>query len=263
MSNFADYKDAFKTIKLERSASGILEMTLHTNGGPYVWDARAGSGNSHQDLFDCAAALSHDLENRVVIITGTGDEFSGPQANASTMSRGDAKHWDRIQFMGNATMMDLLDIPGPVISCINGPAYRHAEIPFVADIVLAAPEALIQDSAHFPNRVVPGDGIAVLFPILLGPQRARYFHLTGQKISAQEMKDWGLVHEILPREKLLPRAREWAEQLIKNNPYTLRSTRSLLTAPLKMALRQWLHYGHAMEGFAAVDETMRAAASAK
>ena len=173
------------------------------------------------------------------------------------MSRGDVKHWDRVQFLGNHTMMDLLDIPGPVIGCLNGPAYRHAEIPFVADIVLAADDAFIQDSAHFPNRVVPGDGIGVLFPHLMGANRGRYFHLTGQKLSAAELKDIGLVNEVMPREKLLPRAWELAEQLIQNNPYVLRYTRLLLTAPIKALLRQHLHYGHAMEALAAVDESSR------
>ena len=261
MSNYVDYKDAFETIKLERTETGILQMTLHTNGGPWVWDARARpdgrAGVSHQELSDAAAQIARDIENRVVIITGTGDHFAGPPASRKTMSRGDVKHWDRVQFLGNHTMMDLLDIPGPVIGCLNGPAYRHAEIPFVADIVLAADDAFIQDSAHFRNRVVPGDGIAVLFSHLMGANRARYFHLTGQKLSAAELKEIGLVNEVMPREKLLPRARELAEELIQNNPYVLRYTRALLTAPIKALLRQHLHYGHAMEALAAVDESSR------
>lgn len=257
MSKFADYKDSFTTIRLERSDKGILQMTLHTDGGPWVWDARAGKGVSHQELADCAAQICRDPENRIVIITGTGERFSGPQASKHTMSRGDVKHWDRVQFLGNHTFMDLLDIPGPVISCLNGPAYRHAEIPFLADVVLASDDALIQDSAHFPNRVVPGDGIGVLFPFLMGSNRGRYFHLMGQIIKAQELKEMGLVNEIMPREKLLPRAWEIAEHLIQNNPFTLRYTRYLLTAPIKALLRQYLHYGHAMEALAAVDESSR------
>ena len=117
--------------------------------------------------------------------------------------------------------------------------------------------AFIQDSAHFPNRVVPGDGIAVLFSLLMGTNRARYFHLTSQKLSAAELKDLGMVNEVMPREKLLPRARELAGQLIQNNPYVLRYTRNLLTAPIKTHLRQNLQYGHAMEALAAVEESSR------
>src|SRR3972149_1046266 len=115
--------------------------------------ARCAAGLSHQELSDAAVAIARERENLVVILTGTGNEFAGPPASKNTMSRGDVKHWDRVQFLGNHTMMDLLDIPGPVISCLNGPAYRHAEIPFIADIVLAADNAFIQDSAHFRSRV--------------------------------------------------------------------------------------------------------------
>ncbi|MBI3936621.1 MAG: enoyl-CoA hydratase/isomerase family protein, partial [Betaproteobacteria bacterium] len=259
MSSFSDYKDAFQTIKLERTESGILQVTLHTDGGPWQWDARAQAdgraGVPFQELADATNQIARDAGNRVVIITGTGNQFSGPVASRHTMSRGDVKHWDRVQFLGSSTMMDLLDIPGPVISCLNGPAYRHAEIALIADIVLAADDALVQDSAHFPNRMVPGDGIGVLFPHLMGPNRGRYFHLTGQKLSAAELKEIGVVNEIMPRERLLPRAWELAEQLIQNNPYVLRYTRLLLTAPLKALLRQHLHYGFAMEALAAVDES--------
>jgi enoyl-CoA hydratase/carnithine racemase len=150
---------------------------------------------------------------------------------------------------------NLLDIPGPVISCINGPAYRHAEIPLLADIVLAAPEALIQDSAHFVNRTTPGDGVNLFFPLLMGWNRGRYFLLTGQSLNADELKDLGLVNEIHPRDQLLPRAWELAEQLLKQNPLVLRYTRLMLTAPLKSMVNQYLGHGLALEGLAAVYES--------
>ena len=255
MSRFDDYKDAFQSVKLSRTASGIVEMRLHTEGGPWGWDARAGSDVSHRELGDAAVAIARDEGTRVVIITGTGDRFSGPQASKSTMSRGDVQHWEHLQFHGNHTLMDLIDIPAPVISCLNGPAYRHAEIPFVGDIVLASEDALIQDSAHFPNRVVPGDGIGVMLPYLMGPQRGRYFHLMGQQLSAKELNEIGMVHEVMPREKLLPRAREIAGQLIQNNQYTLRYARYVLTAPLKALLQRHLAYGHSLEAQAAVHES--------
>jgi enoyl-CoA hydratase/carnithine racemase len=53
--------------------------------------------------------------------------------------------------------MKLLEIEVPVISAVNGPAWRHSEIPLLCDIVLAAANtAQFQDSAHFPSDVVPG-----------------------------------------------------------------------------------------------------------
>ena len=254
--DFASYRGAFQTIKFQRSATGILEMTLHHNDGPYIWDARKGAVQ-HRELTDALRNVARDEDNRVVIITGTGDSFSGPPADRTTWSRGDARHWDHVQFLENHLLEDLLDIAAPVIGVLNGPAYRHAEIPFTADIVLAADDALIQDSAHFPNRMVPGDGIALLFPVLMGWNRARYFHLTGQTLCAAELKEFGMVNEILPRDKLLPRARELAEHLVQNNPLVLRYTRQVFTGPIKALLRQHMPYGLAYEALAAVDESTR------
>ncbi len=254
--DFATYRSAFQTIKLARSADGILEVTLHHKDGPYVWDARKGAVQ-HKELTDALRNIARDEDNRVVIITGTGASFSGPPADRTTWSRGDARHWDHVQFLENHLLEDLLDIAAPVIGILNGPAYRHAEIPFTADIVLAADDAIIQDSAHFPNRMVPGDGIALLFPMLMGWNRARYFHLTGQKLCASELKDLGLVNEVLPRDQLLPRARELAAMLIANNPLVLRYTRAVFTGPIKQFLRQHMQYGMAYEALAAVDESTR------
>jgi enoyl-CoA hydratase/carnithine racemase len=254
--DFESYRNAFQTIKLERSANGILEMSLHYQGGPYVWDAREGAVQ-HKELTDALRNIARDEQNRVVILMGTGESFSGPPANGTTWSRGDARHWDHVQFLENHLLEDLLDIAAPVIGILNGPAYRHAEIPFTADIVLASEDAVIQDSAHFTNRMVPGDGIALLFPMLMGWNRAKYFHLTGQKLCAEELKHLGLVNEVLPRDQLLPRARALAEQLIANNPLVLRYTRAVFTGPVKALLRQHIQYGLAYEALAAVDESTR------
>lgn len=263
MTKLADYQRAYPTIKLERTADGILEMTLHNNGGPYVWDfhgtikdkTRQSSGGAQRELADALEAIARDPENKIVILTGTGDQFSGPSATKESFPRGDPEYWEVLRATDHRLVMGLLDIPVPVISCINGPAYRHAEIPFFADIVLAAEGALIQDSAHFPNRTVPGDSVNLIFPFLMGWIRGRYFLYTGQKMDAKEMKELGLVNEVLPREKLLPRARELAAQMVQNNPLALRYTRLILTAPLKAFIERYLPYTFAMEALAAVHES--------
>ncbi len=96
----------------------------------------------------------------------------------------------------------LLNIEAPVIAAINGPAWRHREIPLLSDIVLAADTAAFQDSAHFPNGLVLGDGMHIVMPLLLGMNRGRYFLLTGQTLSAQEARDWS-DGEVLPHDKVL------------------------------------------------------------
>jgi enoyl-CoA hydratase/carnithine racemase len=251
MTRFADYKDAYRTMKMERR-DGILQLTFHSEGGPLIWGH---IGGAHAEFAHAFGDIARDSDNRVVIMTGTGEIFSGPPANKDTFPRGGPESWEIIRSNGMQLTINLLDIPAPVISCINGPAYRHAEVPLLADIVLAADDALIQDSAHFPNRTVPGDGVNLFFPLLMGWNRGRYFLLTGQKINAAEMKDLGLVNEVMPRDQLLPRAWALAEDLIKQNPLVLRYTRLMLTEPLKMLALQHLGHGLALEGLAAVLES--------
>jgi len=161
---------------------------------------------------------------------------------------------DRIQWEGRALLMNLLAIEVPVIAAINGPAWRHSEIPLLSDIVLASETAAFQDSAHFKSNMVPGDGMHVIYPLLIGFNRARYFLLTGQTLSAQEAKDLGLVAEVLPKDKVLARAWELAEDLTKRPTLLLRYTRLMFTEQLRKPLQEMLGYGLAMEGIALMEK---------
>jgi enoyl-CoA hydratase/carnithine racemase len=251
LTDFDDYKDRYKSIEMERRG-GILQMRFHTGGGPLIWGH---VGGPHAELAHAFGDVARDPQNQVVIMTGTGDIFSGPAADKTTFPKGDADNWEIIRFNGMQLLSNLLDIPAPVISCINGPALRHAEIPLLADIVLAADDASIQDSAHFPNRTVPGDGVNLFYPLLMGWNRGRYFLLTGQTLNASEMKDLGLVSEVMPRADLLARAWQHAEMLMEQSPLVRRYTRLTLTMPLKTMVHQYLGHGLALEGLAAVQES--------
>lgn len=252
MSLLSEYQNKYRNIKFERR-DGILQMTLHTDGGPMQWGAAEGS--IHEQLGHAFFDVAHDVETRVLILTGTGDAFCIARNAKEYASTQNATYWYRIIKEGKDLLMQYLDVEVPVISVINGPATIHPELPALGDIVLAAEDAILQDS-HMPQGVVPGDGAHVVWEHLLGANRSRYFFYTEQKMTAQEAKAAGVVAEILPRDKLLPRAWELATQLSKKPLQTLHYTRILLTQPIKKKMLSDLGYGLAVEvlGVVAMNE---------
>jgi enoyl-CoA hydratase/carnithine racemase len=253
MSAFDDYSQRFRTVRMERR-DGILLMTLHTEGKALRWGLLP-----HEELPVAFWEVGRDRENKVVILTGTGDEFSGPRPTPDTgafPARPTALAWDKVYWEGKQLLTNLLNIEVPMISAVNGPAMRHSELALLCDVVLAAEEASFQDSGHFVGGLVPGDGVHVMYPLLLGVNRGRYFLLTGQTISAREAQTLGLVAEVLPRDRLLERAWALAEDLVKQPTLHLRYTRVLFTEYLKRQMQGLLGYGLALEGMALMERPL-------
>ena len=82
MASFEQYSDKFETVNMTRR-DGILQMTFHTNGGPLQWGEAP-----HRELPEAFRDVGSDPENKVVIMTGTGDAFSGRPAPGSLAPRG-------------------------------------------------------------------------------------------------------------------------------------------------------------------------------
>jgi enoyl-CoA hydratase/carnithine racemase len=249
MARLEEYVDKYQTIRMERR-NGILQLTFHTNNGPLQWGEMP-----HREFPEAFRDVGSDPDNKVVIMTGTGEAFSGPRASPDARLRRTALAWDKTYWEGKHLLLNLLDIEVPMISAINGPALRHSEIPLLCDIVLAAEDTTFQDSAHFANGLVPGDGMHIVYPLLLGVNRGRYFLLTGQTLDARQAQELGLVAEVLPRQALLPRAWALAEQLAQRPPLVLRYSRVLLTQHLKGLMHDLLGYGLALEGLGVAAET--------
>ena len=153
---------------------------------------------------------------------------------------------------GNRLVNEMLSIEVPVIAAVNGPVMVHSELAVLCDIVLAAEHAYFQDVPHFPGGLVPGDSMQVVWPLLLGPNRGRYFLLTGQQIGAEEAHQLGIVGEVLHADQVLPRAQELAAGLAGLNPILLRNTRHALVRPLRRAMADDLHTGLALEAIASI-----------
>jgi enoyl-CoA hydratase/carnithine racemase len=256
MPKLDDYARSYRFIKLERR-DGILLMTLHTDGGPLRWGLEP-----QAELARALHVIGTDRENRLLVLTGTGEEFSGPRLDpdapffhgAKLTPAGVHEVFVNARRLVNAH----LAIEVPIIAAVNGPARRHADLALMCDIVLASDDATFEDTAHFHNgSIVPGDGINVVYTMLMGLNRARYLMLTGQVLGAKEAKEMGLVAEVMPRAKLMPRAWELAHQLARKSDMLLRYTRSVLTLPLKKQIDESLAYSLSMEALSTLDRSIK------
>src|SRR5229473_4026015 len=247
MAKFEAYRDAFSNAHLKRKENGVLQVALHTNGGKLVFN-----GHTHEQFVDLFHAIGEDRDNRVVILTGSGDAFMDtiePEGFDFFSPQG----YDKILREGRKVLTNILDIEAPMIAALNGPVLLHSEYALLTDIILATPSTVFQDKPHFEFGIVPGDGVNLLWPEVIGSIRGRYFLLTRQELGAETAKEWGAVNEIVPADRLLPRARELAEGLAKLPPLTTRYTRIALTQKLRRIIDEGVGYGLALEGISAAE----------
>jgi len=247
MSRFEAYRDRFPNARLTRSKTGVLEMALHTDGDKLVFN-----GHTHEQFVDLFHAVGSDPDNRVVILTGSGNAFM----ETITLDGFDffsPRGYDKIYREGRKVLMNILDIEVPLIAAVNGPVRLHSEYILLADIVLATPSTVFQDRPHFEFGIVSGDGVHLLWQEAVGTIRGRYFIMTRQELDAQTAKQWGAVNEIVPADKLLPRSREIAEELAKLPPLTTKYTRIAMTQKLRRIIDEGVTLGLALEGISAAD----------
>ena len=138
-------------------------------------------GVPHAELPELFSAVASDRDNRVVILTGTGDTFIGMTGTHFGPDLIDPEGWDRILYEGLRLVNELLDIDVPMIAAVNGPAIAHSELAVLCDVVLCSDNAYFQDAAHIPGGLLPGDSMQIIWPMLIGHNRGRTFLLTGQR----------------------------------------------------------------------------------
>ena len=256
MVKFDTYREAFPNARLSRKPNGVLEVALHTDGGKLVFN-----GHTHEQFVHLFHVIGEDHANRVVILTGSGDAFMdaiSPEGFDFFSPQG----YDKILREGRKVLSNILDIEVPMISALNGPVLLHSEYALLTDIILATPQTVFQDKPHFEFGIVPGDGVNLLWPEVIGSIRGRYFILTRQLLDAPTAKDWGVVNEIVPADRLLARAHEIADGIAALPPLTSRYTRIALTQKLRRIIDEGSGYSLALEGISAAD-VARAAAQNK
>ncbi len=115
----------------------------------------------------------------------------------------------------------------PMLGAINGPAVTGGlELALGCDFLIGSHRATFADT-HARVGILPGGGMTIRLPELIGINRARQLSFTGAFIDAGTACEWGLLNEVVPHGALLSRAMELATQIAETNPSTLAALGSL------------------------------------
>ncbi|WP_041984225.1 enoyl-CoA hydratase/isomerase family protein [Streptomyces sp. AcH 505] len=246
---FDDYAEKYADYFTMSRDNGVIELTMHTDGGPAAY----GMG-MHNAWGQAWLDVGRDPENEVLILTGTGDHWLAPVDRARFAEMMREPHPDnhayRTYYDGLKLLENLISgIDIPTIAAVNGPSGSgHTEIALLCDITLCAEEATFADS-HLLAGAAPGDGMHLVLQELLGTKRAAYYLYTGKPIDAAAALELGLVNEVLPAPQLLPRARELAAAIRSRPTAARRLTHAVVSRPWKRRLVEDFGFGLAHEMF--------------
>ena len=251
-THLKDYGPQWSEYFHMRREDGVLEVRMHTDGGPAKWGLEI-----HRAFIPAFADIGHDPDNQVVIFTGTGNAFLASMDPEGWVRNGFDKPYDfdkGYNFWYKDQVHEpfaLLNLEIPIIAAINGPFFIHQELALLNDIVICSESTTMSDGHYTGMGIVPGDGVQTIFRELMGINRAKYFLLTGQKLTATEMLNMGLVGEVVPDDKLLDRAWEIARTVFLPRARSHRvMTRALLVQPWRELLVRELPFGLAQECWA-------------
>ncbi len=189
-----------------------------------------------QELEQVFTELAADTETRVVILTGGGEKAFVAGADINELAKNNPVEAKAYTHRGQA-VLDLIENLGrPVIACINGFALGGGcEIAMACTMRLASENAKL-GQPEVKLGIIPGYGGTQRLARLVGKGLAMQMVLTGDMISAQEAHRIGLVNEVLPAEKLIPRAEEIAGKIIGMAPLAIQYCMEAVNQGMNMSL---------------------------
>jgi len=219
----------------------------------------------HRELPALWRQVSADRAVRVVVITGDpeGGAFcAGGDLKWVSGAAQSGEAYEEILRDGVDIVRGMAQLPQPVIAMVNGAAIGvGASIALFADIVYADEAATIADP-HVSIGVVAGDGGAIIWPLLVGPNRAKEFLMTGDPVTGAQAERIGLVNHALPKAELEAAAQAMARRLASGPRLAIELTKRSVNIQVNTLVNHMLHASLALEGMTFRTEDHRAAVQA-
>jgi enoyl-CoA hydratase len=197
----------------------------------------------HHELEQIWIDVRADQDVNAIILTGAGRAFcaggdvkgmaEGSLSGGAAPKKGKGRGRGPIAASnGRRVVENMLDVEQPIIGAINGDAIGlGATLALLCDITVASEKARFADT-HVKVGIVAGDGGAVIWPLLIGPHRAKEFLMRGNFISGAEAGRIGMVNYAVGPDDVMTKARELARELADGPTWAIRWS--------KLAVNKWL-----------------------
>jgi enoyl-CoA hydratase len=225
-----EYGD-FKHLLFEHKDNGILQITINRPDKLNATNARL-----HWELTQVWRVVDADERTRVAVITGAGRAFSaGGDLEMVDKQVKNFKAVANIMKEAAEVVYSIVNMEKPVVSAINGVAVGAGlAVALMADVSIIAEDARFTDG-HIRLGVGAGDHAAIVWPLLCGMAKAKYYLLTCDFIDGKEAERIGLVSLAVPKEQLMDKAMEVATKLATGPQYAVRWTKRALNNWIRMA----------------------------
>ena len=222
-----DYAD-FRHLTFESRPNGVLVVTINR---PEVLNAA--NARLHWEFTQIWPVVDADPKTRVAVVTGAGKAFSaGGDLSLVEDMAGNPDALTRTMREASDLVYNMINLDKPVVSAINGVAVGAGlVVALMADVSIIAETARFTDG-HTRLGVAAGDHAAILWPLLCGMAKAKYYLLTADFIDGREAERIGLVTMCLPPEQVMPKALDVADRLARGSQISIQWT--------KRALNNWL-----------------------
>jgi len=221
----------FRTLEFDRPLSRILRITLNKPD-----TLNSVSADMHRDLVRVWPVISEDKETSVVMVRGAGKAFSAG-GDFSLVEENASSFQARARIFQEAKdlVYNLINCRKPTISCIRGPAVGAGlAVALLCDISIASKSARIVDG-HTRLGVAAGDHAAIIWPLLCGMAKAKYYLMLCEAIGGEEAEKIGLISLCVEDAELEEKSLEVASRLAAGSTTAMQWTKYTLNSWLRMA----------------------------
>jgi enoyl-CoA hydratase len=227
----SDYKEAFTSLTFAEPIERVLEIVISRPGR-----LNAADESMHADLANVWRRIDTDDAVRAVLVRGEGEHFSsgGDFAMIERMIADEAT-LVRVWKEASDLVYNLVNCSRPVVSAIRGTAVGAGlAVALLADISIAGRNARIIDG-HTRLGVAAGDHSVIIWPLLCGLAKAKYYLLLNEPLGGEEAERIGLVSRCVDDAEVYPQALEVATRLAAGSPTAMRWTKHALNNWLRLA----------------------------